>query len=85
MSKVSLNDKYNLKTAYFWAMFATKPDQQQLHCPTVTLYQNQEGDFFAVERSPNVNMEPTSADLIEDPREWLNEHVNKWLNPNLAK
>lgn len=79
MSKVSLNDKYNLKTAYFWAMFATEPDQQEKHCPTVTLYENSEGEFFAVEQSRRV--EPTSADLIEDPREWLDERF-KWFEDN---
>ncbi len=79
MSKVNIDEEHDPKTAVFWAMFADEPGQQEEHCPTVTLYENLEGEFFAIERSPGVD--PTSADLIEDPREWLDERF-KWFEDN---
>ena len=38
MDKVNINGKYNLKTAFFWAMFAAAPGQPKEHCLTVTLW-----------------------------------------------
>ncbi len=83
MSKVNINDKYSPETAHFWAMFATDTGKQKKHCHTVALYQNLDGDFFAVEQAPGG--EPMTYEPIKDPQEWLDEYVNKWIKPNLVK
>ncbi len=80
MSKVNISNKYNPNTAVFWAMFATEPGEQKKHCPTVTLYENPNGEFFAVEESPRVP--PTGAELIEGPGKWLDDRV-AWLYAQL--
>ena len=55
MSKINIDADHNPKTAFFWASFATEDEQQQKHCPTVTLYRNSEGKFFAVQASPGID------------------------------
>ena len=82
MSKVNIDEEHNPKTAVFWAMFADEPGNQKEHCPMVTLYENQKGEFFAVQESPNVNMEPTGFTLVKNPREWLDEQVKR-LNDHM--
>lgn len=80
MSKVNISNKYNPKEAVFWAMLATEPGQQKKHCPTVTLYENSYGDFFAVEQAPGAL--PMTAELIEEPGKWLDDRV-AWLNAQM--
>ncbi len=79
MSKVEISAEFDPETAIFWVMFATEPGWQEMHCPTVALYENSEGKFFAAEKSRNVK--PTSVELIEDPGKWLDDRV-KWLKLN---
>ena len=80
MSMVEINAKHDPKTAVFWARFATAVGEQQRHCPTVTLYENSEGEFFVVEESPKVA--PTRTELVIDPRKWLQKRVD-WLNAQM--
>ena len=87
MARVDINEKYDPDTAIFWARFATEIGLQERHCPTVALYENPDGEFFAVDETrsaPNRSLPrtgasaPTSAELIADPKLWLAEHV-QWL------
>lgn len=81
MSMIEIDENHDPETAVFWARFATEIGEQQRHCPTVTLYQNLQGEFFAIEESPKVPA--TRAELIKKPLEWLQEQV-KWLNGRMA-
>ena len=92
MSRVDINEKYNPDTAFFWARFATNAGQQERHCPTVALFENSDGKFFAVEetRSPLWRTLPRTeanapifAELITDPKSWLAEHV-RWLDGEIG-
>ena len=75
MDKVDIDKEHNPETAFFWASFAIKDGQRKKHCPTVTLYRNSEGKFFAVEASPGID--PTRVELVKDPWEWLQEEINR--------
>lgn len=78
MSKITIDANHNPENAIFWASFATESGQQKKHCPTVTLYENSEGEFFAAEGSRRVA--PTTAELVIDPREWLQECIDRLKN-----
>ena len=80
MNKVNISAKYDPETAIFWAMSATEVGQREKHCPTVTLYENPDGEFFVTEQSPGVK--PTRAELIDDPGKWLDDRV-AWLNAQM--
>ncbi len=80
MSKIPIDEKHDPETAIFWASFATEPHKQRKHCPTVTFYENDEGEFFVIEDSPSTRMGPMMWDRIEDPREWLMKERIEWLD-----
>ena len=79
MSKVNIDKEHEPKTAVFWAKFATEVGKQKKHCPMVTLYENREGEFFAVEQAPGAL--PMTYELIKDPKKWLDDCV-EWLKLN---
>ena len=80
MSKVEISAEFDPETGFFWAMFATATGEEKKHCPTVILYENSGGKFFAAEESRNVK--PTSVELIEYPGKWLDDRV-AWLNAQM--
>ncbi len=84
MGKVNIDEEHDPKTAFFWAMFADEIGKQKEHCPRVTLYENRKGEFFAVQESPNVNMEPTGFTLVKNPRAWLYEQAKRLNMPSPA-
>ncbi len=76
MVKVPLNDNYDLRTAVFWVRFASEIGHQRNNCPTVSLYETTDGEFFVVEQgSPSVA--ETMAEPITDPKEWLTDQIER--------
>ena len=77
MGKVPLENKH--LTATFFAKFASDIGHQERDCPTVSLYQTAEGEFFVVEQgSPLVA--PSGAEVINYPLVWLNETTERIKN-----
>ena len=73
-----------MPTAFFWGRYPTEMGQPEEHCPTVALFENQEGEFFAVTetrtgpgRSLPITREIPSgtAELVTDVRAWLDERI----------
>ncbi len=86
MSTEPNDGEYNRLTAIFWGCFADEPNHQEAHCPTISLYQNENGKFFAMRdrrtgpnrdlpTNPTHAIPGTVAELIKDVGEWLKERA----------
>ena len=91
MPTVSNDDEHNPITAVFWGRFPTEIGHAQGHCPTVALFENEAGEYFAVEetRTAPRGAIPVTGDItgnpqiVPDVREWLDERV-KFLVSRLS-
>ena len=74
MNEIDIDEDHDPRTGFFWASFAIEDEQLQQHCPTVTLFRNSEGKFFAVEQT-EPGRDLTTMKLVKDPWEWLQEEI----------
>ena len=83
MTTIPISEKYNPVTAFFWGRYPTEMGKAEGHCPTVALFENQDGEFFAVaetRRAPRHSLPVTgeitgNAELVAEVREWLDGRI----------
>ncbi len=78
MTTVPIDEKHDPDTATFWEWFATEDGQQERHCPTIALYQTEQGEYFAVAEARHssfgrsIPIPGATAEIIADVGVWLN-------------
>ena len=86
MAEVRIGEEHDPVKAMFWGRFPTDIGHAEADCPTVALFQNPDGEFFAVEETrgppnrkiatrPTRPIPATRAQVVNDPVEWIKEYL----------